>query len=59
VGRLLANELASSPTLLVTSSGKLISLTGLAGGGVSINLPALPPGASISRRTSWRELIRE
>jgi type IV pilus assembly protein PilY1 len=58
-GKLLANQLASSPTLLMTSSGKLISLTGLAGGGVSINLPALPPGASISRRTSWRELIRE
>ena len=59
VGKQLANQLASSPILLMTSSGKLVALSGLAGGGISIKLPALPPGASISRRTSWRELIRE
>jgi Tfp pilus tip-associated adhesin PilY1 len=59
VGKQLANQLASSPILLMTSSGKLVALSGLAGGGISITLPTLPPGASISRRTSWRELIRE
>jgi len=59
VGKQLANQLASSPILLMTASGKLVALSGLAGGGISIKLPALPPGASISRRTSWRELIRE
>jgi Tfp pilus tip-associated adhesin PilY1 len=59
VGKQLANQLASSPILLMTASGKLVALSGLAGGGVSIQLPTLPPGASISRRTSWRELIRE
>jgi len=59
VGKRLANQLASSPILLMTASGKLVALSGLAGGGISIKLPALPPGASISRRTSWRELIRE
>ncbi len=58
-GKGLANQLASSPTLLMTSSGKLVALSGLAGGGISIQLPAMPPGASVSRRTSWRELIRE
>ncbi|MDP1733480.1 MAG: PilC/PilY family type IV pilus protein [Sulfuritalea sp.] len=59
VGKRLANQLASSPILLMTASGKLVALSGLAGGGISIKLPSLPPGASISRRTSWRELIRE
>ncbi len=59
VGRLLATQLASSPTLAVTKEGKLISITGLSGGGISVIEPPLPPGASVARRTSWRELIRE
>ena len=59
VGRLLATQLASSPTLAVTKEGKLISITGLSGGGISVVQPPLPPGASVARRTSWRELIRE
>ena len=59
VGKQLANQLASSPILLVTASGKLVALSGLAGGGISIKLPTMPPGASISRRTAWRELIRQ
>ena len=49
VGKQLANQLASSPILLMTASGKLVALSGLAGGGVSIQLPTLPPGASSYR----------
>jgi len=59
IGRLLANQFASAPTLVVTKTGKLIIVSGLAGGGIVVSEPPLPPPASITRRTSWRELIRE
>jgi Tfp pilus tip-associated adhesin PilY1 len=58
VGMLLANQLASSPSLAVTKSGKLIIISGLSGGGINVGQPPLPPPASVTRRTSWRELIR-
>ena len=58
VGKLLANEFASAPTLVITKSGKLLEVSGLAGGGINVGEPPLPPPASITRRTSWRELIR-
>jgi Tfp pilus tip-associated adhesin PilY1 len=57
--KFLANELASGVRLVITKSGKLLSITGLSGGSINIGQPPLPPPASISRRTSWRELIRE
>lgn len=58
VGTMLANQLASSPSLAVTKSGKLIIISGLSGGGINVGQPPLPPPASVTRRTSWRELIR-
>jgi type IV pilus assembly protein PilY1 len=58
VGKSLANELASAPRLAVTKSGKLIILTGLSGGGINVGIPPLPSPATVTRRTSWRELIR-
>lgn len=57
-GGLLANELVSSPALAVTKGGKLIILSGLSGGGIISKTPPQPAPASITRRTSWRELIR-
>jgi len=57
-GGLLANELVSSPALAVTKGGKLIILSGLSGGGIVSKTPPQPAPASITRRTSWRELIR-
>ncbi len=57
-GVMLANELASSPALAVTKGGKLIILSGLSGGGIASKTPPQPAPASVTRRTSWRELIR-
>jgi type IV pilus assembly protein PilY1 len=77
VGKLLANALASSPTLVVTRDGSMKEVSGLSGGGsatssatppvgtelcpggICISDLPQPPQALISRRTSWRELIRE
>ncbi len=58
VGGLLANALVSSPALAMTKSGKLIILTGLSDGSVVTKTPPQPSPASVTRRTSWRELIR-
>lgn len=59
VGKLLAGEFASAPALVVTKGGKLIEVSGRAGGGIDVKEPPLPPPASTTRRTSWRELIRD
>lgn len=59
VGKLLANELGSAPSLVVTQGGYLLDISGLSGGGINVSQPPLPPPASITRRTSWRELIQE
>ncbi len=58
-GKFLASELASGASLVVTRSGRLLVISGLGGGGINVGQPPTPPEASITRRTSWRELIRE
>jgi type IV pilus assembly protein PilY1 len=59
LGVKIADALSSSPTLVMTDSGKLISITVTSDNVFHSNEPPLPPGASVTRRTSWRELIRE
>ncbi|PKO92913.1 MAG: hypothetical protein CVU16_06085 [Betaproteobacteria bacterium HGW-Betaproteobacteria-10] len=58
VGLLLANQLASAPTLVMTKSGKLVIVSGLSGGGFKVTQPPLGFQDGTTRRTSWRELIR-
>ncbi len=58
VGRSLANELASAPSIAITKSGKLIILTGLSGGGINSGGAPQTPLLAPTKRTSWRELIR-
>jgi type IV pilus assembly protein PilY1 len=59
VGKFLANELASTITLVMAGDGTMRSISGLSGGGIDVGQPPLPPEAWVTRRTSWRELIRE
>ena len=59
VGKFLASELASSITLVMAGDGTMRSISGLSGGGIDVGQPPLPPEAWVTRRTSWRELIRE
>ncbi|MBK7423646.1 MAG: hypothetical protein IPJ48_11410 [Propionivibrio sp.] len=59
VGKFLSNQLASGLSLVMTKSGRLLAISGLSGGGIDVGEPPLPAPASVTRRTSWRELIRE
>ena len=56
VGLQLANQFASSPALAVTTTGRLVIVTGLSGGGLKVTQPPMT-NSSRARRTSWRELI--
>jgi type IV pilus assembly protein PilY1 len=58
VGQWLADAYASSPSLVVTEGGDLLKITGLPSE-IKTEKPPLPPPANVTRRTSWRELIRE
>jgi len=55
----LANQLASRPEYVRLTDGTIVQITGLSGGDLKTTQPPTPPFASVTRRTSWRELISE
>lgn len=55
----LGNELASKPVFVRLPDGTVVQISGMSGGGLVTTIPPKAPFTSITRRTSWRELIEE
>jgi type IV pilus assembly protein PilY1 len=59
VGKWLGNTFVSDPTLVITKSGQMIDIYSKSDGTIGGFIPPRSLDSGATRRTAWRELIRE